>query len=757
MKRLFCVVMALSMWSSGICYGENLPEETEFNENKPYVIYDVDSEQETSDLPEYDTDGKQEDFYPSVPSADGTDAYTEDVTRRVYDFNALKYGFNSGDGISDAVIYQSELWARVLGSQSFITSDDGFSVEAALIPQIQIKYKNQTPGTEGRLYFVTDNNAEYTEENSYVFPISDGDGTYIIDTETNTGWKGNISGIRFVPSDGDGVVCIDSISFEKFECSVDAADGKINISGNMYGKSGNMTVQAVNAENGNVDYSKKISAKLNGTFTHSFSISSALEAPTVYYITFSGSRLNGTFKKRVVYVTADYAEQILKKINTARLENDAEALESLLEDNLELLSLSAQHYTELLNDDIHLEEFYLGMLGNSAQSKEELEEQMNEQAVRVRVKYMTDEQWLGAIEKYDEYIHFKDLSSYKNYESASDAVKVDIAKYMSRENIETFEDVRNAFEKNLILRSIAHAVAWGDVRDILETSADLIGIDLTEVNALSDQAAAYRQLTEKSFDSFAALKTAFDNAVKTQKANEKDDKDKKPTKTGGGGGGGTIISGTPVTPITPVTSEKEQDNKPTVKPDNDSNNDKTQQDQINKPTFNDLMEYEWAKPAIDNLYHKAVVNGENGNYVPARQITREEFVKMIAGVFKLSANKKAEFEDVPSDAWYSTYISAAFEAGIVEGYGGVFGVGQAISRQDASVMLARIICSDDSEYDSDFSDDAEISDYAKNAVNSLTEMGIIEGYADNSFRPKNTLTRAEAAVIINRVMERMSL
>ena len=36
-------------------------------------------------------------------------------------------------------------------------------------------------------------------------------------------------------------------------------------------------------------------------------------------------------------------------------------------------------------------------------------------------------------------------------------------------------------------------------------------------------------------------------------------------------------------------------------------------------------------------------------------------------------------------------------------------------------------------------------------------MGIIEGYADNSFRPKNTLTRAEAAVIINRVMERMSL
>lgn len=730
MKRFFCVVIALSMLGTGVCYGENLAEETE---NESYVIYDA--------------VGEQEDFYPSEPSADGTAAYTEDETKRIYDFDALEYGFLPNENVSRPIIYKSELWARVSGNNSYFTTDSGFSEAAAVIPQIKITYQNQTSGTEGKLYFITDTDTEYTEENCYTFKTDSENGVYTIDTETNIGWKGNISGIRFVPSDGEGIIRIDSISFEKFECNVNAADGKININGNMYGKSGNMTVQAVNAETGAVDYSKRISVKLNGTFAHSFSIAAAPEEPTVYYIVFSGSRLNGIFKKRVIYVTANYVEQILEKINAARVGNDSETLKSLLENNMEMLNLSAQHYIELMNDDLHLEEFYSGMLGTEAQNKEELENQLNEQAVRVRVKYMTAKQWLDGIEKYDEYIHFKDIAGYKKYETASENVKTDIAEYMSREKIETFEDAKNAFEKNLILRTIAHAVAWGDVKDIVEASAELIGIDLTNVNALKNSAAVYRRLTEKSFDSFDALKTAFDNAVKIQKESEAADQIKKPS-SGGGGGGGTIISGTPV---------KKPEVQPTAEPADNPDDNKTPQDQTTDQTFNDLTGYEWAKPAIDSLYHKGIVNGENGNYIPGRQVTREEFVKMITAAFKISSNKKAEFSDVPADAWYNPYISAAAEAGIIEGYGGVFGVGQAISRQDASVMLARTAYSDESEYDGGFKDSDEIADYARNSVNALAELGIINGYDDDSFRPNNTLTRAEAAVIINRIIEKVGL
>ena len=50
-----------------------------------------------------------------------------------------------------------------------------------------------------------------------------------------------------------------------------------------------------------------------------------------------------------------------------------------------------------------------------------------------------------------------------------------------------------------------------------------------------------------------------------------------------------------------------------------------------------------------------------------------------------------------------------------------------------------------------FSDSANVSGYAKDAVGTLSAKGIINGYPDNSFKPKNTVTRAETASILNNI------
>jgi hypothetical protein len=135
------------------------------------------------------------------------------------------------------------------------------------------------------------------------------------------------------------------------------------------------------------------------------------------------------------------------------------------------------------------------------------------------------------------------------------------------------------------------------------------------------------------------------------------------------------------------------------------------------------------------------------------KITREEFIKLVIGVLnENTAEGTAYFTDVSNDAWYSRYVNKAFEIGIVNGLGdGSFGVGQNITRQDISAILYNAL-----KYKAiktqmgelRFTDNDNISDYAKEAVSVLSEMGVINGYEDGSFQPRASATRAEAAQLI---------
>ena len=83
----------------------------------------------------------------------------------------------------------------------------------------------------------------------------------------------------------------------------------------------------------------------------------------------------------------------------------------------------------------------------------------------------------------------------------------------------------------------------------------------------------------------------------------------------------------------------------------------------------------------------------------------------------------------------------------------MFGIGQEVKREDATVIMFRAVNSfkninTDNIGDTNFSDSSDISDYAKESVNALSGLSLINGFEDGSFRPQISLSRAEAAKIL---------
>ena len=70
-------------------------------------------------------------------------------------------------------------------------------------------------------------------------------------------------------------------------------------------------------------------------------------------------------------------------------------------------------------------------------------------------------------------------------------------------------------------------------------------------------------------------------------------------------------------------------------------------------------------------------------------------------------------------------------------------------------MVTRIMGMPENEVvgQDEFTDESQISDYAKASVRYLKSIGILSGYADGSFQPANPITRAEAAKLLYELLK----
>ena len=154
-----------------------------------------------------------------------------------------------------------------------------------------------------------------------------------------------------------------------------------------------------------------------------------------------------------------------------------------------------------------------------------------------------------------------------------------------------------------------------------------------------------------------------------------------------------------------------------------------------------------------------IIGYEDGTIRPRASITRAE----VATIFfrLLTDEARAEFwtetndyTDVSSADWFNNAASTLSRMGILGGYeDGSFRPNATITRAEFAKIAVSFFEYEDIEAENSFTDVAEGSWY-ENFVAAAAEIGLIEGYEGNVFRPDESITRAEACTIINRTLNR---
>lgn len=177
----------------------------------------------------------------------------------------------------------------------------------------------------------------------------------------------------------------------------------------------------------------------------------------------------------------------------------------------------------------------------------------------------------------------------------------------------------------------------------------------------------------------------------------------------------------------------------------------------------------WANSQLQSLIALGIISGdEQGRINPDAQVTRAEFSAMLVRALRLENSPiiQGRFHDVPADSWCFNPVNIIADAGIVEGYqANLFGPHDPISREQMTVMIIRALQQQgklplpEQEHASilaPFIDRQAISSWATAAVSKSVELGLMEGRGNEAFAPQAHASRAEAGVIILRLLEKMS-
>jgi hypothetical protein len=170
--------------------------------------------------------------------------------------------------------------------------------------------------------------------------------------------------------------------------------------------------------------------------------------------------------------------------------------------------------------------------------------------------------------------------------------------------------------------------------------------------------------------------------------------------------------------------------------------------------------YAWAHDAVTYLYKNQIVAGTPERlFLPGANMTRGNLILMVSRAYDLGEGTADNFTDVAPGSYYYKAIGAAKALGIAQGSGGKFNPDADISRQDAMVIVLRLLSvigkKPEAGSASDlslFADVSDISDYALETVSSLVKAGVIAGGSDGRLHPKDSISRAEMAVILYRIL-----
>lgn len=191
------------------------------------------------------------------------------------------------------------------------------------------------------------------------------------------------------------------------------------------------------------------------------------------------------------------------------------------------------------------------------------------------------------------------------------------------------------------------------------------------------------------------------------------------------------------------------------------------------PLFTDVLVH-WSRSAVLRMKNKGIVEGIENNYEPDRALTRAEFLTLMDRVFSFSklpavcstngsvtssvygcgTEPAKSYSDLPASHWASSVFAKAGKLNLLQGYAdGTIRPNQAITRGEVAYLFNQLLQmtspTTQSTYKAAF-DDVPQSLWSASAINTLKEKGIINGISDTSFRPDQTMTRAEIAALLDR-------
>lgn len=317
---------------------------------------------------------------------------------------------------------------------------------------------------------------------------------------------------------------------------------------------------------------------------------------------------------------------------------------------------------------------------------------------------------------------------YNFYEDEMSAEgKKSALKKLYNQGFESAEELLNKFAEAVLLDGLKYPKndGTGHIEKILtKTNADKLKISIDSYLNITDskhKKNVEQALKTKTFSSASDFAGKLSGIVA----------DCKPSQgSGGSSGGGNASNGASLPVITPIENNQVLQNS----------------------GFSDMDGYSWAEEAVNYLFVNGIVSGMGNNmFSPSAEVKREQIAVMIINSLGVEfKDAKSDFSDVENGSYYEKHIAVGTELGIINGVGGnLFGVGESITRQDICTMIYRAYFAGETMQDkTEFTDSDAIDEYAAEAVGSLAEKGVVNGFSDGSFRPKELCTRAQAAKML---------
>ena len=335
-----------------------------------------------------------------------------------------------------------------------------------------------------------------------------------------------------------------------------------------------------------------------------------------------------------------------------------------------------------------------------------------------------------------------DFSTLPNDEKNAIFSRIKDAEYSSKENLE------NGFNTNVVLAFFRQIETTDDLKNLIdvnnakyssyfeEARTVVSDADLDEIQEERLYTNVLLNSANAACKTFEDIKTLFENSIPT-------------TSSGGGSGGG----GSSKNPIASTTNKYSGDfgTSSTNKGNDDGN--------TAVSAFKDVTDNHWAKSFVARLYNEGAIHGVSAeSFAPENPITRRDFVKILVNALKIDVSDTlSAFSDVADDAYYSKYVMAAFEKGLIKGVGeNLFGVNKNMKREDVALIVERLLTMYEKTLNykgASYNDSASISEYAKEAVKVASAAGIFSGDNFGNFNPNAYLTRAETCAVICRLAD----